>query len=152
MAQAIKIRASSGPSDSNGSKGPDKWNGEELRERVENQVFGSDFDRVLAGKQTDDGQDDRDQENEISLIEGGGIDDRPAHFYGLYRTSDSSDIDKFIRAFEDNVVHDANWYTIEPHDCTHDREEGGPCKVYNGEELEDKVTERGNVPETLSFS
>ncbi len=80
------------------------------------------------------------------------IDDTPEHYRGLYRTSDSEDIDDFIDAFVDEVVYDASWFVIEPHDCTHDRKQGGPCKVYDGDDLEDKTVERGDVPDSLQIN
>jgi len=141
----VNFRMSATPG--NSEENTPKWDADQIHNRVE-EIFRDGFPRVLAGEETDEGQDDRDQENEVRLIEG-TIDDRPKHFLGLYRTADSEDIDGFIDAFVDNVVYDASWCVIEPHDCTHDRPEGGPCKVYDGDELEDKMVERGNVPESL---
>jgi hypothetical protein len=148
MAHAVRFRTSGEQADNPGN-GPAKWDADLLHERVEEDVFGDGFTRVLAGEQTDSGEDDRDQEQQVRLIED-DIDNRPDHFVGLYPTADEENIDDFIAAFEDSVVFDAEWYVIEPHDCTHDREQGGPCEVYDGDELEDKMIRRGDVPDSLS--
>lgn len=90
-------------------------------------MFGSGFERVLAGEKTDSGQATDDQEQPVTLNEG-SIDDRPDHYYGLYRTADSENIDAFIDPFAVNVLYDARWFVIEPHDCTHDREQAARAK------------------------
>jgi len=107
-------------------------------DRVEDNVF-SVFDRVL-----------KDQEQPARTV---GPDptlgDRPEHVVGLYRCADSETLDEFIQAFVDGVVADAKWARIEPHDCTHDRDKSGPCKVYDGNELPDKIVEQGGVPDAF---
>ena len=150
MAHAVRIRTAGRKTDNlPDNAGPPKWDADELHQRVVEGVFSDDFVRVLAGENTEEGFDDRDQEQPMNYIED-DVGAQPDHFLGLYRTADGEDLDEFIEAFEEEVVYDAEWFLIEPHDCTHDRDEGGPCKVYDGDELEDKMARRGDVPEPFA--
>ena len=85
------------------------------------------------------------QENPVSKRSPSNIDSFPEHLHGVYRFSDTDNLALIVEKVRDEVVADAEWFTIRVHSCDHDK----PDSQRTGCENWKTEKTKGAVPEEV---